>query len=47
MFETLKRLYLTGKLSPAGLQSAVRNGWITAAERENIVNWEEPKWQEQ
>lgn len=38
MFDTLKRLYQAGKISSEGLQSAVKRGWITAAERLQIIN---------
>lgn len=36
MFETLKRLYETGKLNDDGLQSAVSKRWITAEQAEEI-----------
>jgi hypothetical protein len=37
MYNTLLRLYTTGKLSDAGLQNAVDKGWITADQMEEIV----------
>ena len=36
MFETLKRLYDTGKLDREGLLRAVAKGWITGDEAEMI-----------
>lgn len=36
MFETLKRLYKSGKLNDIGLQSAVSKRWITAEQAEEI-----------
>lgn len=38
MYETLRRLYLEGRLSDTGLQNAVEKGWITTDERERILN---------
>jgi hypothetical protein len=37
MYNTLLRLYTTGKLSDAGLQNAVDKGWITVDQMEEIV----------
>lgn len=37
MFETLMRLYVTGKLSVAGLANAVIKGWITEAQKQDIM----------
>lgn len=36
MYDTLRRLYLTGSLSDAGLQNAVTKGWITQAQADQI-----------
>lgn len=36
MFETLKRLYKSGRLDDEGLQSAVSKRWITAEQAEEI-----------
>lgn len=36
MFETLKRLYLKGELSNAQLNAAVKKGWITSEQKEQI-----------
>lgn len=36
MFETLKRLYLRGDLSNAQLNMAVKKGWITSKQKEQI-----------
>lgn len=38
MFETLKRLYTSGKLTKSGLDKAVRKGWITATQENEIIN---------
>lgn len=38
MFETLMRLYATGKLSAAGLANAVIKGWITEAQKQDILS---------
>lgn len=40
MYETLKRLYDTGKATAAGMQKAVEMGWITQAEYAEIVGEE-------
>jgi hypothetical protein len=37
MYNTLLRLYITGKLSDIGLQNAVDKGWITVDQMEEIV----------
>ena len=37
MFERLKRLYVTGKLTAAGLANAVIKGWITEAQKQEIL----------
>lgn len=36
MFETLKRLYTSGRLNDIGLQNAVSKKWITAEQAEEI-----------
>lgn len=38
MYNTLLRLYTTGKLSEKGLQNAVAKGWITVAQEQEIIN---------
>lgn len=40
MFERLKRLYNEGKLGADALRNAVFKGWITEAERDDIINGE-------
>lgn len=40
MFETVKRLYQSGKLTAAGVQRAVEKGWITRDEALAILNGE-------
>jgi len=40
MFETLKRLFDTGKLNEQGLQNAISKGWITEEQYNQIVNAE-------
>ena len=37
MFETVKRLYQSGKLTAAGVQRAVEKGWITEAQAHDIL----------
>ncbi|MFS1513620.1 XkdX family protein [Chengkuizengella sp. SCS-71B] len=37
MFDTLKRLYDTGKLNAAGLQNAISKGWITQEQYNQII----------
>lgn len=37
MYERVKRLYLTGKLTEAGLDKAVKLGWITETEKTEIM----------
>lgn len=37
MFATLKRLYEQGKITETHLSSAVIKGWITEAEKQQIV----------
>lgn len=36
MFERIKELFVSGRLSEAGLNKAVAKGWITEAEAEEI-----------
>lgn len=38
MFETLKRLYLEGRLNEVGLSNAVTKGWITEEQKQEIIN---------
>jgi len=38
MFDSLKRLYLAGKIDAAKLDIAVSKGWITAEQKLLIVN---------
>ena len=38
MYNRLKRLYDTGRITQAQLRKAVENGWITAEEYETIIN---------
>ena len=37
MYERLKRLYLADRLTDAALQTAVKRGWITDEEKEEII----------
>lgn len=37
MYETLKRLYQGGKMTDAQLNNAVKKGWITADQAQEIV----------
>lgn len=37
MYETLKRLFLNGKLSADGLRNAVERGWLTQDEASRII----------
>lgn len=41
MFERLKRLYKSGALNEAGLEKAVRLGWITEEQKQEIMQLEE------
>ena len=36
MFEIIKRNYLAGRIGAAGVQNAVKKGWLTAAQAEEI-----------
>ena len=38
MFERLKNLYLTGRITETGLNNAVKKNWITEEEKETILN---------
>lgn len=38
MLERLKRLYLDGKLTDAGLSNAVTKGWITEDQKQEIIS---------
>ncbi|MCX4265392.1 MAG: XkdX family protein [Firmicutes bacterium] len=40
MFETIRRNYLAGRITVAGVQNAVKKGWITAAQAESILTTE-------
>lgn len=37
MFETIRRLYQSGKLTEAGVQAAAVKGWITQEQAREIV----------
>ena len=37
MYERLKRLYVSGKLTAVGLANAVIKGWITEAQKQEIL----------
>ena len=37
MYNTLKRLYLTGKIKETGLSNAVKKGWITEEQKAEII----------
>lgn len=37
MYNTLKRLYQSGKLDEAGLENAVTKGWITEEQKKEIM----------
>jgi len=38
MFERLKKLFLSDKIDENGLDSAVKKGWITEEQKEEILN---------
>ena len=38
MFERLKRLYVSGKLTAVGLSNAVIKGWITETQKQEILS---------
>ena len=37
MYETVKRLYLEGRIAETGLDNAISRGWITAYDKEAIM----------
>lgn len=37
MFETIKRLYDSGKITTAGVINAIQKGWITNEEAQKIL----------
>ena len=37
MFDKLKEMYKKGKITKAGLKNAVRKGWITAEQYQEIT----------
>ncbi|MCI8828076.1 MAG: XkdX family protein [Ruminiclostridium sp.] len=37
MFETIRRLYQSGKLTAAGVEAAAAKGWITEEQAREIV----------
>ena len=37
MYNTLKRLYLTDKINGNGLSNAVKKGWITEEQKQEII----------
>lgn len=37
MFERLKKLYEEGRMTKAGLKNAVKKGWITAEQYQEIT----------
>ncbi len=37
MYNTLKRLYQSGKLDEKGLENAVTKGWITEKQKQEIM----------
>ena len=41
MFERLKRLYNEGRLTVEALENAVRRGWITEEQKQEIIGAEE------
>lgn len=43
MFDRLKRLYEAGSLNEAGLDKAVRLGWITEDQKQEIMHLEKDK----
>lgn len=38
MYNTVERLYKSGKIDLSGLERAIRLGWITEEEKETIIN---------
>ena len=43
MYERLKRLYNEGRASEAMLQNAVKRGWITDEEMQEIIASKDPE----
>lgn len=41
MFETLKEMYRSGRITEAGLRKAVKFGWITEEQMNDILNSKE------
>lgn len=37
MFATIKRNYLAGRINEAGVQNAVKRGWLTAEQAAEIL----------
>ncbi|MCM1136331.1 MAG: XkdX family protein [Clostridium sp.] len=37
MFETIKRNYLAGRITAAGVQNAVKKGWISQEQADSIL----------
>ncbi len=44
MFERLKRLYQEGKITQEGIENAVKKGWLTSEQANEIIN---PKVEEE
>lgn len=40
MFERLKRLYRNGEINENGLENAVKKGWITKEQMDEIIKGE-------
>lgn len=38
MYETVKRIYLNGKIDETGLDRAVTLGWITEEQKQEIID---------
>lgn len=45
MFETVKRLFLAGKLSAGGVENAVTKRWITREEADRILGMKDEESQ--
>lgn len=37
MYNTLKRLYIAGKINKNGLSNAAKKGWITEEQKQEII----------
>lgn len=37
MYKTIKRLYLAGKITENGLENAVKKGWITQEQADELT----------